>query len=370
MSETADLPAVHLAVHSDAPSWGGAEAQLQALLAGGAARGARRVSVLGREAAVVDRLVAACTVPATGTVLAAEVAPLDPRPLLAWSRALARLRPDLLHVNLGFTAGSVPVLGAALLTRTPYVLCEHLPLAASHPRLQTPFKRLTSQRARAHIAVSAAAARETEQFGGLPTGRVSVVANGVAAGLLPAERVSAAPTVVGVGRFTRQKGFDLLIDAVAGLPGVHLVLVGDGPEREALTRRAAATGMADRLHLPGWREDARAWLAGADIVAAPSRWEAAPLVLVEAMAEGRPVVSADVGGAREALDGGRCGTLVPPDDAVELRSALVCYLDEPALARAHGQAGRARWLQAYTEEAMLSGWRRVWAHALRGRPGR
>ena len=359
----------HLAFHTEAPGWGGAEACLAALIAGATA-GAGRVSVLATDAAVLERLMAAAPAGAAGVLLPTRTHSLDPRPLAAHVGVLHRLRPDLLHVNAAFTFGSPYALVAALATRTPYVVQEHLPLPPRHPRLQVPVKRLTSGRAREHVAVSARAARETETFGGLEPGRVHVVPNGVpppSAATAP-RRVGPEPTVVGVGRLTRQKGFDLLVAAVAELPGVRVVLVGDGPEREGLEALARRTGLGERLHILGWRSDARAWIAGADVLAAPSRFEAAPLVLVEALAEGAPVVSSDVGGAAEALDDGGCGLLVAPEDVGGLRAAVAACLADPAATAARVTRGRARFAAAYTEQAMLAAWAEIYERAAaRGR---
>jgi glycosyltransferase involved in cell wall biosynthesis len=150
----------------------------------------------------------------------------------------------------------------------------------------------------------------------------------------------AGPLVVCVGRLTRQKGQDVL---VAGWPRVRervpdaeLALVGSGPDREALAARRVPG-----VRLVGERRDVRDWLAAADAVAVPSRWEGMPLVLLEAMAVGRSVVAADVPGAREAL-GDRAGAVVAPGDPPALAGALVLRLLDRPRADAEGSAGRSR----------------------------
>lgn len=354
----------HLAFHTESQQWGGAESCLAALVAG-ASTGARRITVLGVSDDVVQRLVRLAPVPADAVLLPARASALDPRPLLPYVRALRRLRPDLLHVNAAFTFGSPYALVAAALTGVPYVVQEHLPLAPGHPRLQVPLKRWTSRRARAHVAVSGRAARETERLARLPAGSVAVVANGVPA-QLPTDPQPAPgrPCIVAVGRLTRQKGFDVLLRAVAALPGVHVVLVGDGPERSPLADLARELGVTDRVQVTGWRTDARAWMAGADVVAVPSRFEAGALVLIEALAEGVPIVASDVGSAQEVLDAGRCGAIVPPDDVDALRAALAGVLANPPRARSRALAGRRRYDDLYTEQVMLGRWREVYATAL------
>ncbi|MGI4953518.1 MAG: glycosyltransferase, partial [Janthinobacterium lividum] len=101
-----------------------------------------------------------------------------------------------------------------------------------------------------------------------------------------------AKLVLALGRLHRNKAFDVLIRALPHLPGVHAIIAGDGPERDALTALARSEGVADRLHLPGWRHDTAALLAGCDVLACPSRHEPLGNVVVEAFAARRPVVAA------------------------------------------------------------------------------
>jgi len=154
-----------------------------------------------------------------------------------------------------------------------------------------------------------------------------------------------APTVVCVGRLSRAKGQDILIDAWprirARVPSAQLVLVGDGEDRRSL-ERAATPG----IRLVGHRADVRSWLAAADVVAVPSRWEAMSLTLLDSMAAGRSVVATDVGGAREVLLPD-AGAVVPPGDAEALASALVDRLVNPDAAAAEGRVARKRVEELY-----------------------
>ena len=149
-----------------------------------------------------------------------------------------------------------------------------------------------------------------------------------------------APTVVCVGRLTRQKGQDILLEAWprvrARLSSAQLVLVGDGEDRLFLEREAP-TG----VRLVGHREDVRSWIAAADLVAQPSRWEGMSFTILEAMAVGRSVVATDVGGAREVLLP-RAGAVVPAEDAEALASAVVERLLDPNPTVAEGRIGRQR----------------------------
>jgi glycosyltransferase involved in cell wall biosynthesis len=146
------------------------------------------------------------------------------------------------------------------------------------------------------------------------------------------------PTVVCVGRLCRQKGQDILLKAwpaiVSGVPEARLVLVGDGPDAKLLRHRAG-----EGVRLVGERADVGDWLAAADVVAVPSRWEGMSIGMLEAMARGRSVVASDVGGAQEAL-GREAGEVVPSEDAFALANAIVTRLRDPAQAAAEGRAAR------------------------------
>ncbi|MEM7415338.1 MAG: glycosyltransferase [Gemmatimonadota bacterium] len=141
------------------------------------------------------------------------------------------------------------------------------------------------------------------------------------------------PVVVGVGRMERLKGFDLLLEAVARMdPRARptVVLVGDGPEKTELEQLGARLGLSDRLHMVGQVQNPWGYMAQATVVAVPSRTEAFPNVIGEALALGVPVVAADCApGVREYLHGGACGVLVPPDDAPALGAALSRLFGDP-----------------------------------------
>lgn len=156
--------------------------------------------------------------------------------------------------------------------------------------------------------------------------------------------------IIAVGRMAKHKGFDYLLHAAAELRRrgieVDLEMVGDGEELEALKALARNLGIADRVTFRGWLtfSDVRAAMSGATVLVHPSDGlgDGLPNVLREAMAVGTPVIASNVAGIPEALDGGRCGTLVPPKDVQALADAIATLLQDEALRRRYAELGRKR----------------------------
>jgi glycosyltransferase involved in cell wall biosynthesis len=170
---------------------------------------------------------------------------------------------------------------------------------------------------------------------------------------VPAIASDAAPLrLLAYGRFTPQKGFDTLIQAVAALPAglVELRLGGEGPEAEHL--RALAAGRSE-ICFAGRLDHVPEELQRADAVVVPSRWEPWGNVCLEARAAARPVIVTDVDGLPEQVAG--CGLIVPPDDAATLSQAIAKLAGLPQAERAQlGQAGRTSAAGAWTQ--YLANW--------------
>ncbi len=160
-----------------------------------------------------------------------------------------------------------------------------------------------------------------------------------------------------VGRLSIDKAVDTLIEAFAvlapGRPDLHLVLVGDGPERERLEALAAARGVAARTLFLGHRADLRDLYAAFDLFALSSRTEGMPNTLLEALAMARPVVATPVGGVGEVVRDRREAILVPPGQTAPLAEALSEVLDSEILAASLSQAGRRRVEACYSFAARL-----------------
>jgi glycosyltransferase involved in cell wall biosynthesis len=167
-----------------------------------------------------------------------------------------------------------------------------------------------------------------------------------------------------VGRLDRQKGLDLLVDALPSIPEAFVLLVGDGPEHEDLLRRATAAGVADRLQITGWRQDARDFLTALDVFVLPSRFEGFPQAVVEAMLAERAVVASDVGSVSEAVIDGETGLLVPPNDARALAGAVRRLRDDPELRRTMGHRARARALEEFSLSRMVRAYEALYAEVV------
>lgn len=167
-----------------------------------------------------------------------------------------------------------------------------------------------------------------------------------------------------------KKGVAVLLKATAELEArgieVTLRIAGQGYSRKSLESQAAALGLRDCQFL-GFVDDAPAFYATLDTFVLPSFSEGMPLVNIEAMAAGLPVVTTDVGGAAEAVLDGECGFVVPPGDATALASALDVLARDPERRQRFGQAGFARARRDFSIEAMFHKLRDVYGDVCRPR---
>lgn len=136
------------------------------------------------------------------------------------------------------------------------------------------------------------------------------------------------PIVLAAGRLVPEKGFARLVEAFAVLPQARarLVIVGAGPESDALRTQSEALGIADRVELVGYVADIRPWLDAARLFVLASDFEGYPAVVVEALAAGRPIVMTDCTPATRLLDTPGAGMVVPLDDSAALAAAIAAML--------------------------------------------
>lgn len=163
--------------------------------------------------------------------------------------------------------------------------------------------------------------------------------------------------VIGLSAVLRpEKNPTQLVDAVAqlnrrGIPA-RALFIGDGPERGRVEAAARTLGVADRVVISGFQQDVRPFLSACDVVTLTSFTEAFSLAAIEAMALGRPVVHADVGGAAEMIHSGQDGWLFPVGDTATLVDRLASLADPVARTRM-GENARATVMQRFSERGMV-----------------
>lgn len=159
------------------------------------------------------------------------------------------------------------------------------------------------------------------------------------------------------GRLSPEKGLHFLLQACAELFAkwvkVKLLLVGDGPLRNHLEDTVSRRGMSDRVIFCGHQEDIHHYYAGADLFVLPSLTEGLPMVLLEALQAGLPVVCSRVGGIPDVVCDGETGILVAPGDVKELANGISRLLCDPDLAERLGRNGRRRVESSFGAEAWV-----------------
>ena len=288
--------------------------------------------------------------------------PRDLHEISSYAAIVAARRPSIAHLWLDDVNVKAGI--AAVLTGVPRIVLSQRSLPPINFSLHRPYMReayrwLAAAPGVVMINNSEAGARAYEEWLGLPAGTIGVVRNGFASAdeLLAAyrdrrgrfrEEVGIPLDVLilgGVFRLTEEKRPFLWLDIAAhvrrAIPDARFLLVGDGPLRGALERRAANSDLAGSVHFTGHRNDALAAIADLDMLMLASRAEGLPNVLIEAQFLGVPAVATRVGGAPEAVDHGKSGWLLENDDPEDCGRRIVQLLRDAAWrdsASRHGPA--------------------------------
>ncbi len=165
------------------------------------------------------------------------------------------------------------------------------------------------------------------------------------------------PLVMALGRLHPNKGFDVLLDAIAEARGLYLWLAGEGVLRAELEARAARLGIAERVRFLGWHEGIPALVAAADMLVCASRYEPLGNVVIEAWSAGRPVVATASAGPAALIRDGETGLLVPVGDAAALARAMMRVADDPTLRARLTAAGRAAYAAEFSEPVVVAHYR-------------
>lgn len=319
---------------------------------------------------------------ARGAEIPLDVLRLPPRAYLEERKRLVAAcrehRPDVLH-----THGYRPdVIGgsAAAAAGVPSVSTVHgFTGGGWKNRLYERLQRLCLRRFDAVVAVSAALAEELERSG-VPPSRLHVIRNawGGRDDFLPKPEARRELSVEEdaflagwVGRVSPEKGPDVLVDALerVRLSGVTVSVIGDGPERAPLSRRAEALPEGREVRWHGSVPSAYRLFRAFDVFVLSSRSEGTPMVLLEAMAAGVPVVATSVGGVPDVVSRDEA-YLVPPEDPDALADAVARVRDRPEEAARRVEAARRRLEAEFGPEAWVARYAGVYRSVRRSREGK
>lgn len=316
----------------------------------------------------------------SGCIAAPVYTPLSPGYPFDLARALRELRPDLLHLHFP-NPSCFAVLASLAARRLPWIVHWHADVPPDSPdwrlryayRAYQPFEQAVLRRAGAIIATSQAYVDASPALAPWHA-KTAVIPLGIPAGNKAHARADLWPAGTGlrllaVGRLSRYKGFDVLIEALAQVADARLLLVGGGECEREWRALARTRGVDARLSFAGALDDdllAGAY-AAADAFVLPSldRGEAFGLVLLEAMRAGLPVIASAIAGSGVGfvVADEETGLLVPPGDVGALAMSIARLRDTDSRSRM-GAAGHARWMEAFTLERSVQVVRSTYRHVL------
>jgi glycosyltransferase involved in cell wall biosynthesis len=185
-----------------------------------------------------------------------------------------------------------------------------------------------------------------------------------------AGRSEQRPLALALGRLHPNKGFDLLLEAVALVQNICLWIAGDGPLRARLERLATRLGLSDRVRFLGWQENVSGLLAAADLLVCPSLHEPLGNVVIEAWSAGLPVVATASHGPSALIEHGESGILVPLPGTRgggphALAEAIERVCADPAFRARLGNAGRRAYETEFTEPVVVAAYRKFFDEAIR-----
>jgi len=275
------------------------------------------------------------------------------------------------HVAVVHTAAlpsNVFGLPAAALTRVPVRVGNRREINPGKSRSAIALQRAAYMCAHVIVANSRAAA-DRLLLERVPRRKVSIISNGLDATRYTARTPRASlRRIVMVANLRAEKGHEVLFDAARDVlqrfPDARFDLVGAGPELDSLRAGAATRGIAHAVTFAGHCDDVAARLSESDIFVLPSRSEAFPNAVLEAMAAGLPIVASGVGGILELLEDGPTGFLVPAGDAGALGARLCRLMADPPLAAQLGDAARVEASARYSFDRMVSAFEQLYISEL------
>ncbi len=265
---------------------------------------------------------------------------------------------DIIHGH-GLRGGWIAALAAHVYLK-PLVITAHN-IAPQTSGLKKRLLEWTLRMSAAIICVSRAVANSLPISPEDP--RIRIIPNGIAITPLPTDEEinslglrlnDALSLVIGVGRLSPEKGFDLLIRAAKIEPAIQVIIAGEGPERARLQKLAEELEVSDRVQLIGRIENPTSLMRIAKLVVVPSRSEGQGIVALEAMAMNRAVIATAVGGLPEVVIHNETGILVPPESPEAIAASIKDLIYTPTLRMSLGNAGRLRVEQHFSLDRMLT----------------
>lgn len=312
---------------------------------------------------------------------------LDLRHALALKRHLRTVQPEIVHAHsskagvLGRYASWSTGIGRRVYSPHTFAFLHEARFGRAKRLLYQTVEKWFGARTDRFIAVSSNEGETLRSCGVVDPNRVRVVPNGIDPApyrsVPPVDRAALdtpddAIVAAVVGLLYEAKGQDVALRGLTrpGCERLHLWFAGEGERRGDYEALAHELGVADRAHFLGWRNDVPALLAGADFLVLPSRWEAMPYIVMEAMASGLPVVASRVDGVRDLVVEEETGFLCAVADDGDLAGACARMIELGSTAReAMGASGRRLVEERYSVEAMARGLVAVYEEVLGGPEG-
>lgn len=287
---------------------------------------------------------------------------------------------DLIHHHAGIGWEGHTGVYIAEEAGIPSIRTEHLPYLITDPRQQAEHQRLMNVVKR--LVCVSKGAYNSFLAAGIDARKLSVVRNGIATPKVQSTRTEMreelvrqefrvaheAPLFLTVGRFTLQKNYTALLDAIpqvlSACPEARWLLVGTGPLWEEMNCLVQERDLTAQVHLLGNRNDVAKLMAAADAFVLPSLFEGLPLVVLEAMALKLPVIGTDVCGIAETVRDGVTGRLVPPADAAALAEAMCELLANASLRARWSASSHEDFIQHWTAQRMAADMQKVYDEVL------
>jgi glycosyltransferase involved in cell wall biosynthesis len=291
--------------------------------------------------------------------------------LISLKKTIGMRKPRVIHAHLLGAACVGAFVGYGLkavqMVYTVHNLIVYPGMAKWKEHVYPTITRMVVKRYHLLVAVSYHISRHLRENAKIYHPNVHVVHNGVECDAIK-EKVKANNIIIGacirntvvvgaIGRLSYQKGYDVLIRAMKIVaqtqPNVRCKIFGEGPCEKSLRKQILDLEIGDVVELCGYTQTPISQIAGFDIFAMPSRFEGLPLVLLEALAVGVPVIATSVGGIPEVLDGDY-GCMIPPNDHVSLATMILRLCTNIQLRKQFSQKGMSRVMRDFSCQKNVS----------------